>query len=312
MPSSRCPRAASAGPTCGPTAGENDVTAGATIGHECVGVVEEVGRRGDVVPAGRLRDRAVLPQRQHLPALPGRGAVGLRQPGLHRQRPGGVRPVDQADGSLVSTDGMPDAALIPSLLALSDVMPTGWHAAVAAGVRPAAPRSWSATAPSGCAACWPPSVGAEKVVAMSRHEPRQAIARRFGATHVVAERGKEGARGGQGDHRGSGRRRSPRVRRHRRLDADGVRRRPARRDGGLRGRPARRGAARRPDVPEEHRSGAAAWHRSGATCPTCSSCVLSGAIDPGRVFDLTLPLEEAAEGYRAMDERRAVKVLLQP
>ncbi len=65
--------------------------------------------------------------------------------------------VTQAEGSLVKTDGMPDASLIPSLLALSDVMATGWHAAVAAGVtRGRHGRSWSATARSGCAACWPP------------------------------------------------------------------------------------------------------------------------------------------------------------
>ena len=63
--------------------------------------------------------------------------------------------VNQAEGSLVKTDGTPDASLIPSLLTLSDVMATGWHAAVAAGVRGAAPRSSSVTAPSACAASWP-------------------------------------------------------------------------------------------------------------------------------------------------------------
>ena len=113
---------------------------------------------------------------------------------------------------------MPDDALIPSLLTLSDVMATGWHAAVAAGVRPG-----GTAVVVGDGAVGPVRragrrrmMGAERVIAMSRHEPRQEIARAFGATDIVAERGKEGGARDHGAHRGSRGRRRARVRRHRR------------------------------------------------------------------------------------------------
>ena len=85
--------------------------------------------------------------------------------------------VTQAEGSLVKTDGMPDPALIPSLLALSDVMPTGWHAAVSAGVRPGGTAVVVGDGAVGlCGVLAASLLGAERVIAMSRHEPRQAIA----------------------------------------------------------------------------------------------------------------------------------------
>ncbi len=97
--------------------------------------------------------------------------------------------VNQADGSLVATDGMPDDALIPSLLTLADVMATGWHAAVSSRVAPGGTAVVIGDGAVGlCGVLAARELGAEKIVAMSRHEPRQAIARAFGATHVVAER----------------------------------------------------------------------------------------------------------------------------
>ena len=98
----------------------------------------------------------------------------------------------QADGSLVKTEDMPDADLLPSLLTLTDVMATGWHAAVAAGV---GPRGTVVVVGDGavglCGVVAAVRLGAVKVVAMSRHEPRQRVARAFGATHLVIERGKD-------------------------------------------------------------------------------------------------------------------------
>ena len=173
--------------------------------------------RGAGLLARRLRHRAVLPLRQHLRALPGRGAVGVHPPGLHRaaarpSTPWSARPTAAWSGPTAC----PDGDLIPSLLTLSDVMATGWHAAVAAGVREGGTAVVVGDGAVGLCGVLAASVmGAEKVIAMSRHEPRQKI-----ATRVRRHPHRRGARqgggaGGQGDHRGSGRRRGARVRRHR-------------------------------------------------------------------------------------------------
>ena len=164
-----------------------------TIGHECVGIIEEVGDDVRDFARRRLRGRAVRPLRQHLPALPA-GPTPAARTSASRQRPGGVHL--RHPGRRHPGEDRRSAGRRPGprrCMALSDVMATGWHAAVSAGVRGAAPPSSSATAPSACAACWPPPLGAETVIAMSRHASRQEIARKFGATHVVEERGKEGA-----------------------------------------------------------------------------------------------------------------------
>ena len=208
---------------------------------------------------------------------------------------------------------MPDDDLVPSLLALSDVMATGWHAAVAAGVRAGRHRGRGRRRrgrPVRRARRLP--AGRRAVVAMSRHEPRQELATRFGATDVVAERGEEGEAavaeitGGVGADAVLECVGTDAAVQHR------VRRRPARLDGRLRRRAARRGAAGAPDVPEERRP--RRRHGAGAPLPARAARAgrWPGAIEPGLVFDLTLPLDEVAEGYRAMDERRAIKVLLQP
>src|SRR5690349_14293246 len=129
-----------AGCICGsdlwPYRGENKVTPGDTIGHECVGVVEEVG---DEVTSFRPGDFVIVPFDHcdntcaHCRAGAQSACVNL---GFTESGQAELTVVNQAEGSLVKTDGMPDAALIPSLLTLADVFPTGWHAAVSAGVRP--------------------------------------------------------------------------------------------------------------------------------------------------------------------------------
>ena len=305
-----------AGCICGsdlwPYRGHNDITAGSTIGHECVGIVEEVG--GEVRDV-RVGDFVVVPfchsdnTCAHCRAGVQSACVNL---GITQSGQGEYARVTQADGSLVATDGMPDADLIPSLLALTDVMATGWHAAVAAGVRPggtAVVVGDGAVGLSGVLAA--AQMGAERVIAMSRHEPRQEIARAFGATDVVAERGEEGEAliaeltGGVG---------ADAV-----LECVGT-------DGAM----ATAFAVARPgatvgfvgvphgvELPVRRMFQKNVGLAGGMApvrryLPDLLERVLSGSIDPGRVFDLTLPMAESPDGYRAMDERRAIKVLLQP
>lgn len=305
-----------AGCICGsdlwPYRGANDITPGQTIGHECVGVVEEVGAE---VTAFRPGDFVIVPfdHCDNTCAHCENGAhsacvnLGMTQTGQAE-----YARVTQADGSLVRTDGLPDAALLPSLLALSDVMPTGWHAAVAAGVRPGRTAVVVGDGAVGlCGVLAAATMGAETIVAMSRHEPRQAIARAFGATHVVAERGREGGAivkeitGGVG---------ADAV-----LECVGT-------DDAMRtavgvARPGATvgfvGVPHGVELPVRSMFAKNVGLAGGMApvrryLPELLELVLDGRIDPGKVFDRTLPLDEVAEGYRAMDERRAIKVLIEP
>jgi len=305
-----------AGCICGsdlwPYRGENAIRAGATIGHECVGIVEEVGsdvsgvRTGDfvIVPFCHCDNTCPHCEAGMTSACTNVGMTTSGQAEYAR--------VTQADGSLVATEGIPDDAMLPALLALSDVMPTGWHAAVAAGVREGGTAVVVGDGAVGlCGVLAAAVMGAETIVAMSRHEPRQHLARDFGATHVVAERGREGAAavkeitGGVGADAvlecvGTN-------------DAMGTALAVAR-PGGTVGFV---GVPHGVQVPVGKMFEKNVGLRGGmapvrAYLPELLELVLSGRIDPGKVFDLTLPLEQAPEGYRAMDERRAIKVLLQP
>ena len=305
-----------AGCICGsdlwPYRGHNDIDAGATIGHECVGVVEEVGadvkdvRVGDfvVVPFCHSDNTCV-----HCRAGVQSACTGL---GFTTSGQGEYARVTQADGSLVATDGMPDEKLIPSLLALTDVMATGWHAAVAAGVRPGGTAVVVGDGAVGlCGVLAASQMGAGRVIAMSRHESRQEIARAFGASDVVAERGEEGEAIIAELTQGVG---ADAV-----LECVGT-------DGAMKtafavARPGSTvgfvGVPHGVELPVRRMFQKNVGLAGGMApvrryLPDLLERVLSGAIDPGRVFDLTLPMAEAAEGYRAMDERRATKVLLQP
>jgi threonine dehydrogenase-like Zn-dependent dehydrogenase len=306
-----------AGCICGsdlwPYRGENDVTAGATIGHECVGVVEEVG---SAVTQTHVGDFVIVPF-CHCDNTCAHCRAGVQSAstnlGFTQSGQGEYARVTQADGSLVAVPGgMPDQHLVPSLLALSDVMATGWHAAVAAGVRPGhtvVVVGDGAVGLSGVLAA--SQMGAERVIAMSRHEPRQEIARAFGATDVVAERGEEGEARIDDLTDGIG---ADAV-----LECVGT-------DGAMRtaftvARPGATvgfvGVPHGVELPVRRMFQKNVGLAGGMApvrryLPDLLERVLSGAIDPGKVFDLTLPMAEAAEGYRAMDERRAIKVLLQP
>ncbi len=201
---------------------------------------------------------------------------------------------------------------MPSVLALSDVMCTGWHAAVCADVRPGSTVAVvgdGAVGLSGVLAA--AQLGAEQVIAMSRHADRQAIAREFGATDVVAERGDAGVEavleltGGVG---------ADAVLECVGTDDSVVQALRCARPGGMVGWV---GVPHVTDLPQEHMFWRNVGLRGGpapvrAYLPDLLAKVLEGTIDPGRVFDLTLPLDEVAEAYAAMDERRATKVLLRP
>jgi threonine dehydrogenase-like Zn-dependent dehydrogenase len=303
-----------AGCICGsdlwPYRGENDITPGDTIGHEMVGVVEEVGadvrsvRPGDFVVVPFCHSDNTCP---HCQAGVTSACVNV---GFTTGGQGEYALVTQADGSLVKTDGMPEGSLLPSLLTLSDVFPTGWHCAVAAGVKPGDTVVVVGDGAVGlCAVLAATQMGAEKVVAMSRHEQRQQIATKFGATHIVAERGKEGAAQIKEITDGIG---ADAV-----LECVGT-------DGAMRqafacARPGSTvgfvGVPHGVDLPIQRMFGKNVGLAGGLApvrtyLPELLELVTSGTVEPGLVFDLRLPLEEVAEGYRAMDERRAIKVYL--
>jgi threonine dehydrogenase-like Zn-dependent dehydrogenase len=304
-----------AGCICGsdlwPYRGENDVEVGSTIGHECIGVVEEVGSE---VTSFRPGDHVIVPF-CHCDNTCAHCAAGVQSAcsnlSMTTSGQGEYALVGQADGSLVKLDGEPDAALVPSLLALSDVMPTGWHAAVAAGVPEGGTVVVVGDGAVGLCGVLAASVmGAEKVIAMSRHESRQKIATAFGATHLVAARGREGAAEVKEITAGIG--------------ADAVLECVGTDDAmGAAFAVARPGATvgfvgvpHGVDLPVRRMFQKNVGLRGGMApvrryLPELLDHVLAGRIEPGLVFDLTLPLEQAADGYRAMDERRAIKVLLE-
>jgi threonine dehydrogenase-like Zn-dependent dehydrogenase len=305
-----------AGCICGsdlwPYRGENRVDPGSTIGHEAVGIVHEVGsevrdfRPGDfvVVPFVHCDNTCVH-------CLAGMTSACVNQ-GFTTSGQAEYTVVHQADGSLVKVDGTPDPELVPALLALSDVMATGWHAAVASRVTPGSTAVVVGDGAVGlCGVLAARELGAERIVALSRHEPRQKVAEQFGATDVVPERGEEAELRIADLTDGVG---ADAV-----LECVGT-------DGAMRTalRVARPGATvgfvgvpHGVELPVGRMFGRNIGLAGGMApvrtyLPDLLQRVLDGRIDPGPVFDQTLPLDEVAEGYRAMDERRAIKVLLRP
>jgi hypothetical protein len=282
------------------------------IGHEFIGVVSDTGgdvttvRAGDLVIAPfAISDGTCVHCRNGVTTscvqgsfwgAPDRG--GVLADGAQAEQ---VR-VPLADGTLVRVSAPVDEQLVPDLLALSDVMGTGHHAAVSAGVKPGA-----AVVVVGDGAV---GLGAGRVIAMSRHPGRQKLAAEFGATDIVAERGQDGAARVLDLLDGAGADCTLEcVGTQDSLDQAVAVTRP----GGM------LGAVGAPfyNVPAGRLAGANIGLRGGvapvrAYLPGLLDDVLAGVIHPGRVFDLELPLADVAEGYRAMDERRAVKVLLRP
>jgi threonine dehydrogenase-like Zn-dependent dehydrogenase len=305
-----------AGCICGsdlwPYRGENPIDAGSTIGHECVGVIEEVGSAVQNFAPG---DFVIVPF-DHADNTCAHCQVGMHSVcdhlGFTVSGQAELARATQADGSLVKTDGMPDPSLIPSLLALSDVMATGWHAAVASRVRPGGTAVVVGDGAVGlCGVIAAKELGAERIVAMSRHASRQELAKEFGATDIVAERGDEGIAAVLELTAGVG---ADAV-----LECVGTN--DSMRTGLKIARPGATvgfvGVPHGVELPvrtmfQRNVGLAGGMAPVRAYLPDLLARVLDGRINPGRVFDLTLPLDEVAEGYRAMDERRAIKVLLQP
>ena len=278
------------------------------MGHEYVGVVEEIGDAVTEISVGDFVIGSFFASDNTCPiCLDGYQsrcvhAVLMGTIGTQAER---VR-VPLADGTLVATPGYPDEDLIPSLLAASDVLGTGWFAAVAAEAGPGktvAVVGDGAVGLLGVLAA--KQLGAERIIAMSRHADRQALARRFGATDIVAERGEEGVAKIKELTDGLGA--------HSTIEAVGTQESMLQairstRPGGHVGFV---GVSHGVAIPGKvHLMGGPAPVRR--FLPELIQLIWDREIDPGVVFDLTLPLEQAADGYRAMDERRATKVLLRP
>lgn len=290
-----------------------DPVAHLRMGHEYVGVVEQIGDAVTTVEPGdfvvgsfcisdntceicRAGYQSHCVNRTFVA-----GAIGT-QSELAR--------IPFADGTLVATPAMPEADLVPSLLAASDVLGTGWFAADAAQAGPGktvAVVGDGAVGLMGVLAAR--QLGAERIIAVSRHEDRRRLALAYGATDIVTERGDEGIAGIKELTNGLGA--------HSVIEAVGTKESMMQaihstRPGGHVGYV---GVAYDVELPgiELFFSGV---HLHGGPAPVRRYLpdlvrrIWDRTIDPGRVFDLTLPLEEAAEGYKAMDERRAIKTLL--
>ncbi|HTF51984.1 MAG TPA: zinc-dependent alcohol dehydrogenase family protein [Pseudonocardia sp.] len=291
---------------------------GERFGHEFLGMVEEVGpevsglKAGDVVVAPFVwADNTCdfCAEGLHTSCRHG-GRWGA--PGVDGGQGEAVR-VPQAQGTLVKLPVSEDSALLPSLLTLSDVFPTGHHCAVKAGVGPRTTVTVVGDGAVGLSAVLSAHrLGAERILLMGRHTDRTDLGRDFGATDVIAERGDEGIErareltGGDGTHTV--------------LECVGTKKAlemafAVARDGGV---VSRIGAPQY----EEGPIGLDMFLRNitltGGVAPARAYIeellpdVLDGKIEPGRVFDRAISLEEVPDGYRAMASREALKVLIRP
>lgn len=286
---------------------------GATpMGHEYCGVVEEVGREVRNVKPGQFVIGSFATSDNTCPHCQyGYQSSCVQREFMSRAQAPFLR-VPLADGTLVATPGMPSEDLVPSLLALSDVMGTGWFAADAANVKQGGTVVVVGDGAVGLLGVLSATVmGAERIIAMSRNESRKKLARGFGATEIVSERGDEGIARIKEITKGIG---ADSV-----LECVGTSESMAQaikitRPGGSVGYV---GMPHGVEFKGEelfythvHLHGGPAPVRR--YLPKLIDLTLNKKINPGAVFDLVLPLEQVAEGYRAMDERRAIKALLRP
>jgi threonine dehydrogenase-like Zn-dependent dehydrogenase len=283
------------------------------MGHEYVGIVEEVGSEVSTVEVGDFVVGSFVISDNTCEIC----RAGFQSKCVHAQFVDGTigtqaqrARIPFADGTLVATPGQPDPELIPSLLAASDVLGTGWFGAVAAEAGPGKTVAVVGDGAVGLMAVLAAQqLGAERIIAFSRHADRQELARSYGATDIIESRGDEGVAalkeltGGLGAHsvvEAVGTQESF-------LQAIG-----ATRPGGHLSYVGVPGEVQLPAMAlfssEIHTLGGPAPVRR--FLPDLIQRIWNREIDPGRVFDLTLPLEQAAEGYQAMHERRATKVLL--
>ena len=286
----------------------------APMGHEYVGIVEEVGNAVETVKPGQFvvgsfwatDNTCAICRAGYQSACVNRvpmGALGAQAELLR---------VPLADGTLIATPHIPSGDLVPSLLSASDVLGTGWFGAVAAEARPGKTVAVVGDGAVGLLAVLAAKqLGAERIIAMSRHESRQRLAREFGATDIVAERGDEGVAAIKELTDGLGA--------HSIVEAVGTQESMnqalhATRPGGHVGFV---GVAHGVSLDGMDLFWSLAHVHGGPApvrrfLPELLDLIWTRQIDPGKVFDLQLPLEQAPEGYRAMDEREAIKTLLTP
>lgn len=290
--------------------GIDEVTESQAIGHEYCGVVEQVGEEVSTVKPGQFVIGGFLTSDNTCPnCRAGMQSSCLQGSGYDGCQSELIR-IPLADGTLVATPEKPAKEIVPSLLALSDVMATGWHAAVSGGAGPGMTVAVVGDGAVGlCAVLAASELGAERVIAMSRHEPRQQLAREFGATDIVAERGEEGIGRIKDMTEGVG---ADAV-----LECVGsgesmLQALRSTRPGGMVGWV---GAPHGVEVSMADTFWRNVGVRGGPApvrhyLPDLLDRVWDRRIDPGKVFDMELPLEQVSDAYRAMDERRAIKVLL--
>jgi threonine dehydrogenase-like Zn-dependent dehydrogenase len=295
-----------------PYRGINKVEKPTPMGHEYCGFVEDVGKAVKSVKPGQFVIGSFATSDNACPNC----RYGYPSSCVHRefiskaQAP--ILRVPLADGTLVPTADVPPDELLPSLLTTSDVLGTGWFAADAANVRPGSTVVVVGDGAVGLLGVLSAKqMRAERIIAMSRHEKRQQLAREFGATDIVAERGEEGVKRIMDLTKGVG---ADSV-----LECVGTQESMAQAIHCTR----RGGYVSYVGVPhgvelEGEELFYAHVHLHGGPAPVrrylpkLIDLVLNGTINPGKVFDLVLPLDQVAEGYRAMDERRAIKALLRP
>ncbi len=297
-----------------PYRGIEPFTSPKLMGHEYAGVVEEVGSAVKNVKPGQFVVGSFFSSDNTCEIC----RSGYTSSCVQRQAaaPDGAQAeyarITLADGTLVATPEMPPADLIPDLLSASDVLGTGWFGAVAAEVGPGKTVAVVGDGAVGLLAVLAAKqMGAERIIAMSRHADRQKLAVEFGATDIVTERGDEGVARIKELTKGLGA--------HSVIEAVGTQESMQQ--------------AMRSTRPGGHVGYVGVFHDAQMSMgelffshvhlhggpatvrrflPELLDLIWNGKIHPGKVYDLTLPLEQAAEGYRAMDERRAIKALLLP
>jgi threonine dehydrogenase-like Zn-dependent dehydrogenase len=297
-----------------PYRGIEAVNGPSPMGHEYVGIVEEVGSGVRTVKPGQFVVGSFFASDNTCEIC----LAGYQSRCVHAELVGAIGTqaerarIPLADGTLVATPEVPSDDLVPSLLAASDVLGTGWFGAVAAEAGPGKTVAVVGDGAVGLLAVLAArQLGAERIIAMSRHEPRQRLAREFGATDIVVERSDEGVArikeltGGLGAHSV--------------IEAVGTQESMmqairATRPGGHVGYV---GVAHGVELPGEELFFSAVHLHGGPApvrrfLPELIDLIWQRKINPGKVFDLELPLDQAAEAYRAMDERRAIKTLLRP
>ncbi|HET6180263.1 MAG TPA: zinc-dependent alcohol dehydrogenase family protein [Candidatus Sulfotelmatobacter sp.] len=293
-----------------PYRGIQSITQPTTMGHEYCGIVEEVGKEVKNIKTGQFVVGSFATSDNSCAIC----RHGYQSSCVHREFMSAAQApylrVPLADGTLVPTHELPPAQLVPSLLATSDVLGTGWFAADAANVKPGSTVVVVGDGAVGLLGVLSAKqMGADRIIAMSRHESRQKLAKEFGATDIIAERGEDGVRRIKDLTKGIG--------------ADSVLECVGTQESMMQAIRSTRPGGFMSYVGVPHgveldgeQLFFAHIHLHGGPAPVrrylpnLISLVLEEKINPGKVFDLTLPLAQVAEGYRAMDERRAIKTLL--